>query len=107
MTVEIDYAEAKFRHDDRLYLAIGGVTHNTKAEHVGIGSYEYWGCREYDTKVVAVSEFKDAEFIDVCIYPDGDTSPLGDPSDALVTAAEEALFDKTYERAEQQAAEEE
>ena len=103
MTVEIDYAEAKFRHDDRLYQAIGGVTHNTKSEDIGIGSYEYWGHGEFNSEVVAVSEYKNAEFIDVSIYPDGDTSPLADPSDALVTAAQEALFDNTYERAESEA----
>jgi hypothetical protein len=105
MTVEIDYAEATFRHKGQDYQAIGGVTHNTASEDVGIGEYEYWGCREYDSKVVEVSEFAEARFGDIDIYPVGSDTPLSDVSPALLEAAQEALFNKTCDLAEEKALE--
>jgi len=63
MRIDIDYAEADFRYQGASYQAIGGVVHNTTSEDVGIGSYEYWGHREYDSKIVEVSEYSEAEFI--------------------------------------------
>jgi len=105
MRIDIDYAEADFQHEGASYQAIGGVIHNTTSEDVGIGSYEYWGHREYDSKIVEVSEYSEAEFITPDIYPAGSDTPLTDPSPALIEAAQEALFEKTQEKAEEIATE--
>lgn len=105
MRIDIDYAEADFRYQGASYQAIGGVIHNTTSEDVGIGSYEYWGHREYDSKVVEVSEYGEAEFTTPDIYPAGSDIPLTDPSPALIEAAQEALFEKTQEKAEEIATE--
>jgi hypothetical protein len=105
MQIEIDYAEADFTFEGASYQAIGGVIHNTTTEDVGIGSYEYWGHREYNSEVVAVSEYKDAEFIDVRVYTPDDEMALNDPPPSLLEAAKEALYSKTYEMAEEKAAE--
>jgi hypothetical protein len=105
MRIEIDYAEATFQHEGQTFEAIGGVVHNTTTDDVGIGGYEYWGHREYNSDVVEISEYKDAEFIDVRVYTPDDEMALNDPSPSLLEAAQEALFNKTYETAEQQAAE--
>jgi hypothetical protein len=106
MRIDIDYAEADFRYQGTSYQAIGGVVHNVTSEDVGIGSYEYWGQKSYDSKVVEVSEYGDAEFTIPDIYPAGSDTPLTDPSPALIEAAQEALFEKTQGQAEQKAMEE-
>lgn len=106
MRIEIDYAEATFKHEGQTFEAIGGVVHNTTTDDVGIGGYEYWGHREYNSNVVAVSEYKDAEFIDVRVYTPDYEMALNDPPPSLLEAAQEALFNKTYETAEHKAMEE-
>jgi hypothetical protein len=105
MRIEIDYAEATFKHEGQTFEAIGGVIHNTTTEDVGIGSYEFWGQRGYDKQIVEVSEYEEAEFTGTDIYLGESTTPLVDPSPALVEAAQEALYSKTYELAEERAAE--
>lgn len=106
MIVNIDYAEADFQYQGASYQAIGGVTHNTTSEDVGIGRYEFWGHREYDSKIVEVSEYGEAEFTTPDIYPAGSDTPITDPSPALIEAAQKALFEKTQEKAEEIATEE-
>ena len=105
MRIEIDDAEADFTFEGASYQAIGGVVHNTTTDDVGIGSYEFWGQRGYDKQIVEVSKYEEAEFTGTDIYLGDSTTPLTDPSPELVEAAEEALFNKTYERAEERAAE--
>lgn len=105
MRIEIDYAEATLDYQGSSYEAIGGVVHNTITKDIGIGSYEYWGHRENDKKIVEVSEYKNAEFIDVRVYTPDDEMALNNPPPSLVEAAQDALYSKTYEQAEEQAAE--
>lgn len=105
MRIEIDYAEATFDYQGSSYEAIGEVTHNTKSADIGIGRYEFWGHCENDKKIVEVSEYGEAEFTTPDIYPAGSDIPLIDPPPALIEAAQLALYNKTYEMAEEKAAE--
>ena len=105
MQINIDYAEATFDYQGSAYEVIGGVIHNTASEAVGVGSYEYWGQKSYDSKVIQVSEYSGAEFTGGDIYIEGTTTPLTDPPLGLVEAAQEALYSKTYNQAEEEAAE--
>lgn len=105
MQVEVERDDAEFWFRDRKYCAMGTVIHNTEAEDVGIGSYEYHGHREFQKKIVQTSEFSEAEFQDMTIMDVQLDQEVTDPSDELVTAAEEALFDATYEIAQEKATE--
>ena len=106
MQINIDYAEATFEYQGSAYEVIGGVIHNTASEAVGVGSYEYWGQKGWDKNFIQVSDYSKTEFTGGDIYTEGAITPLIDPSPSLVEAAKEALYSKTYNQAEEQAAEE-
>ena len=105
MTIELDTYEATFKHEDKEYDVVGSVTHETHTEDIGIGRYEYWGHMENDKQLVEISEYVDADFHDLRIFEKGSEVPVLEPSAELTEAAKLALFETTYEYAEEVAAE--
>lgn len=105
MRVEVEADSVPFTHEGKDYYTSGTVIHNTETEDVGIGSYEFWGSRGFDSCVVEASDFGNAEFEDVTIGFKDDTNDIENPSKELVDAAEEALYLATQERAEEKATE--
>jgi hypothetical protein len=105
MRVEVEKDDVKFEYDGKKYSVTGTAIHETHTEDVGIGSYEFWGSRGYDSRIVESSEFSECEFDSLAIYPDDGTEEVPEPSKELVEAAQEALYQATYEIAEERAVE--
>ena len=103
--IEVEKDDVKFEYDGKKYSVTGTAIHNTEKEDVGIGPYEFWGSRGYDSQIVNQSEFSECEFDGLAIYPDGGMEEVPEPSKELVEAAQEALYSATYEIAEDRAAE--
>jgi len=100
---ECEAEHVKFTYDDQDYRVSTFVTHNLVEEDVGIGWYEYWGHMENDTRIWLTSELNQAEFGELHISLDKDNTPIVNPDEGLIKAAEEAAFHDTYEKAEERA----
>jgi hypothetical protein len=105
MRVEVEKDDVKFEYDGKKYSVTGTAIHETHTEDVGIGSYEFWGSRGYDSQIVQQSDYEECEFECLSIYPEEGAEEIPNPSKELVEAAQEALYSATYERAEERAAE--
>ena len=105
MRVEVEKDDVKFEYDGKKYSVTGTAIHETHKEDIGIGSYEFWGSRGYDSQIVQQSEYEECEFKDLFIYLEGNLDKVLNPSKELVDAAQEALYSATYETAEERAAE--
>jgi hypothetical protein len=105
MRIEVEADDVKFEYEGKKYSLTGTAIHNTEKEDIGIGSYEFWGSRGYDSRIVESSEFSECEFDSLAIYPDDGTEEVPEPSKELVEAAQEALYYATQETAEDRAAE--
>jgi hypothetical protein len=90
-----------FEFEGKKYYASCVVYHQCRKESCGIGSYEYQGAKESDDSYEYVSEFKDATYKDIIIADDaGNEVPR---TGALLEKAKEAMWEATYENAQQQA----
>ena len=105
MRIEVEADDVKFEYEGKKYSVTGTAIHNTETEDIGIGSYEFWGSRGYDSRIVESSEFTECEFDSLAIYPDDGTEEVPEPSKELVESAQEALYSATQEIAEDRAAE--
>lgn len=105
MRIEIEADSVKFKHDGKDYEVTGTAIHNTESVDVGIGSYEFWGSRGFDSQVVEESDFSNCEFQDLSIRFFGESEDIAEPSKELVEAAKEALYEATQDRAESKALE--
>lgn len=98
-TQEVEFDDVKFHYEGRKYSATGTATHQVHLESVGIGAYEYWGARCMDHREAWLSEISDME-IDISIY-DENGNEVENPPDKMVDSAHLAIFEKTYETAEE------
>ena len=101
-TVAYDYVEASFEWKGQSFEVTGGVVHNAIIEDEGIGSYEFQGMRGDDKRLVARCEYEKAEFNNISVYWQGDDQPLNYVEVELLEEAQLALFNKTYEQAEEE-----
>jgi hypothetical protein len=97
----IDAEAVDFEFEGKKYCVSGVVYHQCYKESCGIGWYEYQGGQEQDDSCEYVSEFKKATYEKVILTDDsGNELPrVG----GLFEKAKEAMWQATYENAQQQA----
>jgi hypothetical protein len=97
----IDAEAVDFEFEGKKYCVSGVVYHQCRKESCGIGWYEYQGGREQDDSCEYVSEFKKATYEKVILTDDaGNELPR---TGELFEKAKEAMWQATYENAQQQA----
>ena len=96
---EIYFDELKFDFEGKEYNCLGVAVHQCSKDRVGIGSYEYWGMRGRDSRSSWESEGSKMRINGFEIY-DGDIL-VQTPPPKMIEVAEDVIFDRTHERAEE------
>ena len=79
--------------------ASGTAHHVLYKNDNGIGSYEFWGHRESDTRIEWSSEFLEMTMTDLNVYDSQGRDIL--PTDEMIDKISENVFEYTFRKAEE------
>lgn len=96
---EIPFDSVDFEHDSQKFCCSGIACHVVYRNDNGIGSYEYWGHREYDSRIEWNSEASEMT-LDKLEVSDSTGKDIA-PSDEMLETISREVFEYTHERAEE------